>query len=217
MIPHLRAAFVLFHLAVVTFVAMPAPGSAMNRQAWRQPTVQGEFQAWSERLAGLGLVVPPAELEARAWDFATAYEGARQKLLRPLRPWLDVSGTWQSWKMFVAPHRYPARMEIDVTTDGRTWTPVYAARSDELDWMRPWLDHDRMRAALFRYAWEHYRTPRKEFADWVAVRAAEDFPEAVKVRVSFVRYRTRSPEEVRAGTPPAEKRELVQVRELGAP
>jgi hypothetical protein len=117
----------------------------------------------------------------------------------------------------VAPHRYPARLEIHVRAGSSAeWTPVYVARSDEHEWMRRWLDHDRFRAALFRYAWDHYRSTRRQFADWVATQAVTAFPEATQVRVSFVRYRTPSPEEVREGIAPAEKREMIEVRDLTA-
>lgn len=214
---HVRAFLVALHLAIVTFTALPSVGGGMNRQAWKQPTVQGEFRAWSERLGSWGVTIPPDELEQRSWDFALGYERARGKVLKPLRPYFEVCGVWQSWKMFVAPHRYPARLEIHVRGSAGGWTPVYVARSDEHAWMRRWLDHDRFRAAVFRYAWDHYRTTRRQFADWVAVRAEEDFPEAAQVRVSFVRYRTPSPEEVRAGVAPEEKRELVEIRNLAAP
>jgi hypothetical protein len=223
--PHLRALFVALHLALVTFTAMPSVGGGMNRQAWKQPTVQGEFRAWSERLGGWGLDLPPDELEERAWTFAVAYEKGRGRVLDPFRWYFEVCGVWQSWKMFVAPHRFPARLEIEIrrapadgaAARGGPWEVVYAARSDEHEWMREWLDHDRFRAAVFRYAWDHYKVTRRQFADWVAKRATVDFPDASQVRVSFVRYRTASPEEVRAGVAPTEKRELVETRDLGAP
>ncbi|MEQ1568227.1 MAG: hypothetical protein ABMA64_21490 [Myxococcota bacterium] len=212
-IRHLVAAFVAFHLFAVTFCALPSVGSGMNRSAWRQPTVQGEFRAWNDRLRAFGWTGTQAELEDHLWAFASGYESARAVVMRPLAPYLDTFGTWQSWKMFVAPHRFPARVEIHVDR-GAGWEPVYVARSSTHDWLAGYFDHDRFRAALFRYGWEHYRNTRKEFATWVAGRAADAFPDAHRVRVSFVRYRTRSPEEVRAGTPVEEKRELEQVRDL---
>jgi hypothetical protein len=211
---HGLAVFVALHLFAVTFCALPSVGSGMNRNAWRQPTVQGEFRAWTERLTALGVRIEQEELEDRAWAFATGYESVRERILAPFQPYFRYCGTWQSWKMFVAPHRYPGRLEIEIDR-GSGWEPVYVARSAEHRWMASWLDHDRFRSATFRYAWDHYRVARSQFADWVARRAAEDFPDAERVRVYFVRYRTRSPEEVRAGTPASEKRELVQIRALG--
>jgi hypothetical protein len=211
---HGLAVFVALHLFAVTFCALPSVGSGMNRSAWRQPTVQGEFRAWTERFGALGIEITVPVLEQRLWDFATGYEVVREKILAPFQPYFRYCGTWQSWKMFVAPHRYPGRLEIEVDR-GEGWEPVYVARSAEHDWMAPWLDHDRFRSATFRYAWDHYRAARNQFVDWVARHAAVDFPDARRVKVFFVRYRTRSPEEVKAGTPAAEKRELTLIRDLG--
>jgi hypothetical protein len=207
------AAFVALHLFAVTLCALPSVGAGMSRVAWKQPTVQGEFQAWTERLNGWGLRLTEPELEDRLWTFASGYETVRGYVLAPFQPYLEYCGTWQSWKMFVAPHRFPERLEIEVDR-GSGWEPVYVARSREHAWMASWLDHDRFRAALFRYAWEQYGKPRKEFATWVAKQAATAFPDAHQVRVSFVRHKSPSPAEVRSGAPVEEQRELEQIRDL---
>jgi hypothetical protein len=204
---------VALHLFAVTFMALPSASGGLNRRAWKDPTVQGEFAAWAARMRGWGIPVAAPELEDTMWSFATSYEDLRDVVLKPFRPYFATTGTWQSWKMFVAPHRYPSRLEIHVDA-GHGFEPVFVERSAEHQWMRIWFDHDRMRAAVFRYGWPHYRTSRSAFADWVARHAREDFPLAEQVRVSFVKYRTPSPEEVRAGIAPEERRELVEIREL---
>jgi hypothetical protein len=207
------AVFVALHLFAVTVCALPAVGSGLNRTAWKQPTVQGEFEAWTRRLNGWGFTLTRAELEERLWDFASAHEAARSAVLAPFRQYFVICGTWQGWRMFVAPHRFPARLEIDVERNGR-WETVYAARSSEHTWLGSMLDHDRFRAALFRHGWEMYRPQRLQFANWVSRRAAEDFPDAQRVRVSFQRYQTRSPEQVIAGVPAEETRDFPQIRVL---
>jgi len=214
--PHLRAVLVVLHVSVLTFQALPSVGGGLSRQAWRTPTVQGEFRAWSARLQRLGFDVSLSELEDQMWDFAVAYEQGRRTVLRPFRPDLEYSGTYQSWRMLVAPHRFPGRLHIDVDR-GEGWQPLYVARSDEHGWRRGWLDHDRFRAAIFRYAWKHYRRSRTQFTEWIADRVAEDFPDAERVRVSFMRFRTPSPEEVRSGAPVEEERELINVRRVNRP
>lgn len=210
-----RAAFVALHLFAVTAMALPSAGAGMNRSAWADPTVQGEFAGWAERLRGLGLDIGASELGERAWRFASAYESGREKVLAPFMPYYRLCGTWQSWRMFVAPHRYPGRLEIHVDR-GQGWEPLYVARSAEHGWHRRWLDHDRFRASIFRYSWKHYVAGRRDFTDWVARTVAREEPDAVSVRVSWMRYRTRSPEEVREGVPPREKRELSNSRNLSA-
>lgn len=210
-----RAAFVAFHLTAVVLVALPSAGSAaMNRRAWATPTVQGEFRAWSARLRGLGLPIGPEALEAHAWTVAQGTEAVRRELLRPFRPYYTWCGTWQSWKMFVAPHRFPARLEIEIDRGDGAWEPIFVARSDTATWRRAWFDHDRMRAAVFRFGWDHFKRGRQELVDFVAAQVREDFPDAARVRVSFVRYRTPTPAETRAGVRPDEERALVNVREL---
>ena len=210
-----RALFVAMHLFAVTAMALPSAGSGLTRSAWSDPTVQGEFQAWSKRLAGFGIDVPTDELEERLWGIATGYEAVRIQVLAPFQPYFVYCGTWQSWRMFVAPHRYPGRLEIDVDR-GQGWEPIYVARSDVHTWHRAWMDHDRMRASVFRYSWKHYAGARRYFTDWVSRTVAAEMPEARRVRVSWMRYRTRSPEEVRAGTPATEKRDLSNTRNLSA-
>ncbi len=213
MVRHGRALLVALHLFAVTAMAMPSVGGGMSRSAWKTPTVQAEFEAWSARLNGLGLRFEQGELEDVLWDLAVAWEAGREKVLAPFQPYYQYCGTWQSWRMFVAPHRYPGRLEVEVRTDG-DWEPLYVGRSSEHDWHRRWLDHDRFRAAVFRYSWEHYRRPRGELADWFARLAASERPDARQLQVSFVRYRTRSPDEVKQGVPAKEKRELVTIRDL---
>jgi hypothetical protein len=208
---HLLAAFVGLHLVAVTLHALPSAGGAMNRAAWRDPTVQGEFATWAERLTRWGWPVTVPELEEHLWSLAVGSEAVRQTVLAPFDPYYRYAGTWQSWRMFVAPHRYPGRLEIRVDR-GQGFEPLYVARSDEHGWRRAWFDHDRMRAAVFRYGWKHYKTARLEFADWVAEQVAADHPDVRRVEVSFVRYRTRSPEEVRQGIAAQERRELKNYR-----
>ncbi len=125
----------------------------------------------------------------------------RTALLKPLHPYYKHFGTKQSWRMFIAPHRFPSRLTIDVSTsaDRRTaeWEPLYRARDPDLNWHAHQLDHDRMRAAVFRYGWKHYRGSYKEFATWIARQVAVDRPEANWVRVRLYRYETPSPQQVR--------------------
>lgn len=196
-----RAVFVAYHIVAITLQALPAPAGGMSRTAWKEPTVQGEIASWTERInTWTGRSLTPAEAEDWLWDFATGFMDAREKVLAPFQPYYRYCGTWQSWRMFVAPHRFPARLHIDVR-EGGTWRPVFEERSEELTWMETELGHDRLRSGIFRYAWPQYRSTWKLFGKYMARRAAEDFPEADAVRLRFFEYRTRSPEEVLADTP----------------
>ena len=210
---HLRALWLLLHILVVSFMALPAPDGGMNRKAWADPTVQAEFDAWRQRLGGLGLELSAEELEDQLWTFATAYTDLRDAVLEPLDPYLHHLGTRQSWRMFVAPHRHPAKLVVAVRTDG-IWEEVYRSRDPERSWRGAQLDHTRTRSAIFRYAWRHYRSSYSQFADWLARHAAVDFPEAQRLRVYWWRYQTLNPERAAAGEEPEGKVERPLERDL---
>lgn len=211
--PQVRAALIALHLLAITLQALPSPGGGMKRSSWSEPTVQGEFEAWTRRLNRLGWQGDQAQLEQGLWEFATGFMEVRGKALKPFMPYYRYAGTFQSWRMFVAPHRHPARMQIDVYQEGQ-WVPVYLARDPHHPWLARQLDHDRMRAQVFRLSWPSYKSTYSRFVDWIARRAATDFPEATRVRVRFWRYRTPSPQEVRRRAPVPGRWELEQVRSL---
>lgn len=201
--PHLRAALVAAHIVAVILLAIPdAAGPAARRSAWKNPTVQNELGAWAHRLSGLGWQVEKDALEEQVWGIATTWTRWMIALRKPFEPYTEYAGVRQRWRMFVAPHRHPARLNVDVKESGR-WRTVYVARSAERDWLHWKLDHTRTRSMLFRYAWKEYRRHFRRFASWVARQAFEDFPEATDVRVRWYRYRTPTPEEVRSQSIPA--------------
>jgi hypothetical protein len=208
---HVRAFLLLLHVIAVALMAVPAPEGGMSRAAWKDPTVQGEFDAWVTRLRAWGVPVRRDRFEAQLWEFAVAYTDTRKALLAPFSPYYDYAGTRQSWRMFVAPHRFPARLHIDIREGGK-WRPIYVERSDDAVWMRRMLDHDRFRSAVFRYSWPQYRKTYEQFCTWLAKRAAHDFPGADRLRVRYFKYRTPSPEVVRAGAPVDGK--FIRSREL---
>ena len=214
-LPHLTAAFVLFHCVALFLMAIPAPGGGMSKSAWKDPTVQAEFATWTDTLNGMGAELTQQELEDALWALAKGYMERRNTVLEPFRPYYKYSGTTQSWRMFVAPHRYPARLHIDLRHEPNgDWEPLYVARDAAADWRAWQLDHDRMRAAIFRFSWKPYRCYYESFTKWVASAAAEDFPEAHQVRLRFWKYKTASPEMVKAGEEPEGKWILPRVLEL---
>ncbi|MEL6345814.1 MAG: hypothetical protein AAFV53_22075 [Myxococcota bacterium] len=192
----LRAVLITAHIFAVFILAFPAPSGGMNRSAWSDPTVQAEFVSWSARLQAMGLESSPESLEETLWSWAQSYMQRRRDLLKPFMPYYRYCGTYQTWRMFIAPHRNPARLHIDIYEDGE-WRPVYIARHPQHDWKGELLDHERMRSAIFRYAWKHYGRSYKHFGEWIAAEAAEEFPEATLIRLRYERFRTPTPEQVR--------------------
>ncbi len=211
--PHLRAAFVLFHLTAITLMALPAPGGGLDRQQWADPTVQAEFRLWNQRLDGLGVHMTQAQFEDRLYAAAHAIMDVREVALTPFKPYYKYCATNQSWRMFVAPHTYPERLHIEVK-EGGEWRTVYVERDPTATWRGYQLDHDRMRSAIFRFGWRKYRTSYVQFADWTARQAAVDFPEATEVRLRYWKQRSPSAAEVRRGFEPEGDWDDVLVRTL---
>ncbi len=204
----MRAALVLLHVVAVVALAIPSLRAGMDRSSWADPTVQDEFRDWGQRLG-----MEPKELEERAWQFARWWSGMHEAITAPFEPYRTYVGVRQPWVMFVAPHRYPARLEIELFEDG-DWRTIYRERSNEHEWRRRLFDHDRMRAAFFRFGWDRYAFDYRQFADWVAREAKRDFPRATRVRVRMYRFRTPSPEEVKADRIPVGQYEKELVRDL---
>ncbi len=199
--PQIRAALIAVHVLAITLAALPAPVGGMNRKAWSEPTVQEEFASWTARLNGAGLDLTQAELEDQLWTVAVVVMDVRGTVLAPFRPYYQLCGTTQPWRMFVAPHRFPSRLQVRVREGRGPWKVVYQVRSDEHDWNRAQLDTDRVRSAVFRYGWPTYGATYQHFARWLADRAFEDFPDASQVEIRFLDHRTPSPAEVLADAP----------------
>jgi hypothetical protein len=212
--PHLRAAFVVFHVAVVVGMSVPAPEGGMNRSAWEDPTVQAELKAWAARFRALGMAADDTTFQSHLWDFAAAFMDARRAVFAPLGFYTERLGVRQSWRMFVAPQRVPARLNVEIEEDGE-WSIIFREVDPEATWMEPVLAHDRMRSLLFRFSWKSYRKAYGHLADHLARRAAADFPEATRARIYWERYRTLSPEATAAGVVPSTKVEGLREYRLG--
>lgn len=195
----------------VVLGALPAPSGGMSRAAWRDPTVQGEFEAWRGRLAALGWSMDAEEFEAGLWRLGTELMRVRGVALRPFKPYYRLAGTTQSWRMFVAPHRYPARLFIDAREDG-VWFNIFEEGAPGPDWREGQLEQDRFRSALFRYSWPSYSRSYGQFARWVAQEVGEDYPAADAVRLRWFKYKTLSPEAAAAGAEP--EGEFIYVKTL---
>ncbi len=199
--PQVRAVLVGIHVLGVVAMATPSPSAGMKRSLWKEQTVQQEFRAWHERLVALGARFTQDEMEEALWGFAVRWEEGRDVLLTPFEPYGRYLGVNQSWRMFVAPHRFPTRLSVDLEEDG-VWRPLYEERSPEHEWQRAVFDHDRMRSAIFRFGWPQYKKSWESFSLWVAERAAQEFPDATRLRTRMFKYQTLSPEAARAGQDP---------------
>ena len=206
------AAFLAFHLLAVTVCALPAPDAALDRAAWRDPTVQEELASWRSRLG----VRDPKKFEDRLYRLASLAARIRGGLLRPFNAYYQHLGTYQSWQMFVAPYRYPARLRIEVLEPGG-WRIVYREGDPHARWLAAELSDTRFRSVLFRLPWPSYLGERQRFADFVARRASGAFPRATEVRVVFSRSETPTPAQARRGEVPPAADDPPLARSLGRP
>ncbi|HSN99635.1 MAG TPA: hypothetical protein VLS89_15175 [Candidatus Nanopelagicales bacterium] len=196
--PTVRAVLVTYHVLAVVVLAFPTPGAVMQRSSWNNPTAQNEFRLWSERLRGVGVDLRQEQLEDWLWHFAHRYLEVRRTTDAPFRPYAEYAGVRQSWRLFVAPQRYPVRVEI-LVKEGNAFRLVYQSSSPEHRWFAEKLERYRMRRSMFQTAWEKERAAFMTFCDWIADQAARDFPDATEVMVRQLRYRTPAPAEARAG------------------
>jgi len=196
---HIRGVLVLLHILAVVLMALPAPEGAMRRDAWEDPTVTAEFEAWTERLRQVGYETTTEELKSELFTVAQDFTEIRKTVLTPVEPYARYLGTQQSWRMFVAPHRFPTRLHVEIKREGSDWETVSIYQDPVYRWKAEVFEHDRFRSALFRYGWKSYGRARKLFNQWLAREAAEDFPEATHLRTRWYKYKTPTPEMVQSG------------------
>lgn len=208
----LTALFVAAHVLAVVLGAAPAPVGSLNRSAWAEPTVARELDTWFGRLSAVGLTEDRATFEDDLYALAGTWVRARRGVLRPFHPYYRYLGTEQSWRMFVAPHKHPSRLQIHVRTGPKAdWELIYLQGDPEHAWRAHQLEHTRMRSALFRYSWPAYRRSYQAFARWVGRQVAAERPDAAQVRLQWARQKTPSAQQIRKGksTPPTIVRPFV--------
>lgn len=202
----LLAAFVAYHALAVAVSSIPTAGSGLRRSNWADPTVQQEFTTWSALLG-----VDSEALQDRVYAAAVAWQGVRDVLAWPFEDYLRLSNSRQSWKMFVAAHRFPARAEVAVRSPGGEWVTVFSERDADADWMAARFATERVRASVFAWSWpsgtKRWTQACKGFASQLF--AERDGIDAV--RCQFVKARSPSPREVLAGEVPAGEPTLSRV------
>jgi hypothetical protein len=197
--PAIRAVLVTYHVLALVVLSFPSPPSGMQRSQWENPTVQNEFELWAERLSSLGWEMSTKELDSMLWELSKRYVAGREKVTAPFASYVTYSGAQQSWRMFVAPQRYPVRIDVSVREGAGQWRKVYESRSEELVWLSHLLEQYRLRRVVFATAWDKDARQFKMLCDWIATQAARDFPSATEVMIRQLRYRTPTPEEALSG------------------
>ena len=181
MLDHLRAILVLLHLVAITAVAFPAP-VGMRRTDLENPDVKAAIEAWRGVAGTFGVEVDPDEFRETLWTAGNGMLDARRSALEPFAPYYRYAGTRQSWSMFGYLNHTPARLEIHID-HGTGWEPLFIARTTAHTWRAHQFDQERFRGLVNAFSWRQGRSKLRKVADWVAIRAAADFPEAERVRL----------------------------------
>src|SRR5262249_25887258 len=148
------------------------------------------------------LRVTPQALEEFCWSLAVKYMALRQKVLAPIRPYIDFTGTDQPWRMFVAPHHFPPRYQVLVHTAemrAGTWEKYFEERSDTYSWRENLFTQERMRSGVFRYSWPIYTPRARRMCEWIARQIFAENPQVTQVFCRYERVRSPSPEEAERG------------------
>jgi hypothetical protein len=193
---HALAAFVAVHVAVVVISAIPSPEGGLSRKNWADPGVRVEMDAWADRLG-----MDHDTFVDRLWGFANAYQSALDVLLGPVERYERWTATGQSWKMFVAPHRQPARFSVEAR-DASGWRVLFREGDADATWMAWPLRMERLRASIVRWAWPSHAKPAKTACGALAARAFAEDPAIEEVRCRFWRARTPSARQVLDGRIP---------------
>lgn len=204
----LRALFVAVHVAAIALSAVPSPEGGLSRANWNDPTVQGEMAAWS-RVFGM----KPEPFTDALYGVAVRYQEGLDVILWPVVRWERLTGTGQSWKMFIAAHRFPSRLRIEARpaasgsrraapADDAGWELLFEERSPDATWMAAAFDVERLRASIFRWSWPGYAKSGKRACAALALRAFAEDPARVEVRCRFLKVRSLSPDEAARGEHP---------------
>lgn len=192
-IPHLVAAFVLFHIVASCVHVIPDLGGGLDRRAWRDARAQRELSAWADRF---GMERPA--FEERLFGIAVGFQESRRAMARPFSRYMQATGVQQSWSMFAAgtplSDRFGVRMRRCPARDPSCeWETLFVHGDGEHAWRREVIGHPRVRSAIFRWSWPSYALRYRRGCQAIAGLVFEDFPDARVAECSFERSATHSP------------------------
>ena len=185
-LPHLRGILVAVHILAVMAGAFPVivDRRGLDREMWKTPIAQNEIEKVTARLVDLGIETTPADVGEKAWQAASRLVVFQENIQRPFGFYYREMGVRQRWRMFPAPVKERSGVVVEVKTDGK-WKTVYEMGDRNHQWLAGHFNRDRFRAALNLYRWEMHPESLGELADWLAVRASDDFPESTALRLRF--------------------------------
>jgi hypothetical protein len=175
---HLLALLIVVHLvtSVVTGVGKAPTRSNATDRALLQRWSHGD-DALEDRLVAVG----------------ASWNEVRGAVQRWVRPYGNLCGTRQTWRMFAGTHKTTVRLEIAVRANEGAWSPVWIEGSDH----DPLYDYYRFRQYRRHLKGSSRDRLWKDFVAFAADRTLEDHPGAAEVRIRAMRARIRSPGDAR--------------------
>lgn len=201
--------FIVFHATAIFLSSVPTPGQGLNRKNWADPTVQEEFATWANLLG-----VESEALQDNIYEAAKLLQNSRDAVMEPFERYLKQTGSAQSWKMFVAAHRYPTRLQIQVR-EGVEWETVFYEHDPVATWRAERFGNERMRASVFAWGWSSAARRWTSACQGFAEELYAERPALKSVRCRFLKRRSPSPEQVLSGT--ADEGEFVLERLVPPP
>ncbi|MEL6342208.1 MAG: hypothetical protein AAFV53_03695 [Myxococcota bacterium] len=197
LIAHLVVLFVIAHVGVTTFQAVPLPRKILTDKAARRSGTQDTWIAWGQVLASVGLVDAPDAFadQMQAWNNTITEQ--RMKALRPLRFYYVHTGTGQSWRMFSTVRPRGARLELYVRQE-LEWMPVFLEHRVP-QWRARLLNQERVRTIRTGFSKRNSQQKNhyNRFVNWLAREAATDFPDATHFRAQYRQLIIKKPAQIR--------------------
>ena len=200
--PQLRAALIAGHLLVITLAALPHVGrAALSKAARESPAARAEINVWTQRIASWGVEVAPEQLEQTSLRVLESWLELRAAVNAPFRPYVWGVGVEQPWLLFPGADRHPAFMHVEIEREGQ-WQPLQTMYPLATSWRAALLHHPRVHGVVYTSSSPVHRGRTLELGRWFARQAAQEFPDATRLRISIEGTRLLSAAEVRAGVVP---------------
>ena len=175
----LRAVLVALHVLAIVGTAMPAPPDFLGPDPLAAPKMAGGIRQW-EKILG----VDPQQFRWVVLHGGQALAGTRAQFLWFFRPYSDLAGVHQSWRMF---GRSPARADrVEFWLEEEAgWRLLYTPFRADARWRAQLWEDGRVRGMI-----PSLEADKKgnwgRFAKAVARLAAADFPEALRLKIQRI-------------------------------
>jgi hypothetical protein len=163
----LTLVFVLFHGAAVALLSIPPPPPGLRGDE-PDPQTERSLSTWVALASSLGL--PREAVDSGLRAALPAWATLLGAVQAPLRPYADLVGAQQSWRMFGTVPAQVASIEIDaIGPDGR-WAPLYRSPSSTHRWQARLLRQERVRALLYSFGHRQRKKSWARFTELLAQR-----------------------------------------------